>query len=79
VVWVSKPSADGLTNLGLKIWDGVRGGTWCHREAYIEAKHSHEGLMAVGYTDVYLDHYSLGLSGLGKISKGRLEMCNMDL
>jgi hypothetical protein len=38
---------------------GIRGGTWCHHEACIEAKLSHEGRMAVGSADFELDHNTL--------------------
>jgi hypothetical protein len=44
---------------------GKGGGTWCHREAYIEAKQSHEELMAIGCLDHKLDHFALGLKWFG--------------
>ena len=37
----------------------IRGGTWRHREACVEAKLSYEGRVAVGSADVELDHNTL--------------------
>jgi hypothetical protein len=45
---------------------------WRHRGVCVEANLSHEGLMAIGYTDLHLDITSLDLSGSTKISKGKL-------
>jgi hypothetical protein len=55
IVWVSKPPVDSLPGLGLKIQDGVRGNTWHHRKACVEAKYSHEWLV-VECTYLYLDN-----------------------
>ena len=40
---------------------GMGGGTWRHREACVEAKQSREEPMAIGWTDLKLDHYAPGV------------------
>jgi hypothetical protein len=42
---------------------GIGGGTWHHYETCVEAKLSHEGRVAVGSTEIELDHNALGLGG----------------
>ena len=49
---------------------GTEGGTWCHREACIEAKKSHEEPVVIGWMDLEFDHFAPWLSGSVKISKG---------
>ena len=45
-------------------------GTWCHREACVEAKQSREEPVAIECLDLKLDdHFAPGLSGSAKISK----------
>jgi hypothetical protein len=45
----------------------------------LETKQSHEEFMGVRYIDLKLDHFSSRLSGLAKISKGLLGICNRSI
>ena len=74
VVWTSKPLADGLPGLGLKTYDGVRGGIWHYRGVCVESKLSREGLVAVGFSNFYLDHFAPELSDSTKISKDKFQI-----
>jgi hypothetical protein len=47
-----KPLVDSLLALGFKTQYGVHSRTWCDSKTCIKVKHSHEGLMAMGCTDV---------------------------
>jgi hypothetical protein len=49
---------------------GIRGKKWCHREACIEAKLSHEGCLVVRCFYLKLDHYAPRDKWFSKISKG---------
>jgi len=51
---------------------GIGGGTWCHHEACVEAKLSHEGRVAVGCFYLKLDHYAHEVKWFSKISRGML-------
>jgi hypothetical protein len=55
---------------------GMRGVTWHHHEACVEAKQSREEIVAIRCTGLELDHFAPGLSGSAKISKDVLNMCN---
>ena len=55
------------------------GGTWRHHESCVKAKQSHEELVAIGLTDLKLDHFVPGLRGSTKISKGVLGMRNSSI
>ena len=59
-----------FTRLGLKTRDGVWDDTWRHHEACVEAKQSHEELVAIRCLDLKLDHYALRVKWFNKISKG---------
>jgi hypothetical protein len=48
----------GLQNLGV-VLAGIGGGIWHHREAFVEAKLSHERHVAIGSTEIELDHNAL--------------------
>ena len=73
-VWALKPLVDGFARFGLrKTRNGVWCGTWRHREGYVEAKHSHEGSVAVGWKEFNLDNYAPEVKWFKEISKGRLE------
>lgn len=61
----------GLQNL-VGVAAGMGGGTWRHLEAYVEAKQSREGPMAIRCTNIELDHFASKLNGSAKISILRL-------
>ena len=44
-----------------RVWLGLWGGTWPHREACIDAKQSHEELVVVGCLDLKLDDFAPGI------------------
>jgi hypothetical protein len=71
-VWASKPLSNNLAGLNLKPRDGVWGGMWCHWEACVKVKHSHEGLVTIGCTDLNLDQYAPRLSGSRKYLRAGL-------
>ena len=54
-----------------EVQDGLRGGMWCHHEACVDTKQSHEKLMVVRCTDLHLDYFAPGLNGSYKISKSK--------
>ena len=58
---------------------GTGGCTWRHREACVETKHSHEEPVAIRCLDLKLDHFAPRLSGLVKISKALLGVCNSSI
>jgi hypothetical protein len=45
--------------------------SWRHQRVRV-AKLLREGLVVVRCTDLHLDHFALGFTGSGNISKGRL-------
>jgi ABC-type histidine transport system ATPase subunit len=60
-----KTTGGRFLGLGLKtssaVSVGIGGGTWHHCKTCVEAKLSHEGRVAVGSTEIELDHNALRL------------------
>jgi hypothetical protein len=82
----------GFGDLGLKITSGrfhqvwaskprsrVGSGTWRHRGVLIEGKLSHEGLTAIGCTDLHWDHFALGVKWFTQNILGKVWDCVITL
>jgi len=55
---------------------GFGGSTWRHCEACVEAKQSGERRVAIGLTEIELDHNALRLCGSLYLLRGSLGICN---
>ena len=67
-----KTTGGRFASLGLKTQGGYWDGMWHHQKAYVEAKLSREGFVAVRCKELNLDHYAPRVKWFKEISKGSI-------